>query len=140
MGIQSKLEQIVQTVNEIKRKRESMDQMNVLTKRLSVKGFTLLKPNRFLVHSCEELIKIGAKRKPKTREIYVFNDIIVHLEKSKTSNKDNSIINLHNSTMFFPDKFTEYTIEIKNSEWKDSKKNYFIFLFILLFYNLFINF
>ena len=114
-----KIEEIVQTVNEIKRKRDNLEIVNKLNERIAVKGFVLVQPNRYLVYQCEEMVLTKPKKKQKMREIYVFNDIVVHLRKSKTSRNKNSIVYLQYCDIVY-NKENHLSFHLANEKWKDN--------------------
>lgn len=123
-----KIEEIVQTVNEIKRKREMGDIVNKLKERINVKNFSLIKPNRNLLFFFEEMVQTKLKNKNKLREIFIFNDIIVHLNKNSSSCNTNCVIFLQYCDLDFQEN-EQFSINVKNNLWKNPKHYMFKIFF-----------
>ena len=92
-----------------------------LVERVLIKDFELLKPNRVMLFSCEEMVQTKPKQKKVLREIYVFNDIIIQLKKNGTSKNPNTVIQLKNCDFVFEDQnnknFDPLSFSITNILW-----------------------
>ena len=83
---------LVEKINQFTINEENRKLLHSLSKRVSVKGFKVVDENRFLIHSCEEMVQKDPKKKPKLREIYIFNDTIIHLSKNSSTKNSDSVL------------------------------------------------
>ena len=87
-----KFEILVDKIDQFIINEENRKLLQFLGNRITVKGFKALEINRYIIYSCEEMVQTKPKKKPKLREIYVFNDIIVHLFKNSNTNNPDAIL------------------------------------------------